>query len=350
MPGQINAPPIDGINAYILWNQNIGSNVGAYVDQMFPDMTAASTFAADDFSNTGIWSITSIFVPGDGWSGFTTLDNATTLNWEIYTDNNSMPDGDPAGGGNAPYWSLSLSPDNPQVTITTGNSGLASNTRLDLDTPLDLPPGTWWLIFYPDMSHADGGQYGRHIADTSNGAQALIISPEDYWGWGSTWQPTTVLTPEHDLAFSLEGSICIDDDGDGYGDNCSAGPDCDDGDSDVNPDATEICNGIDDNCDGQIDEGDVCAGACTLTVMHKKIRAEKLFKDRKVTLKITGSEDFDMDALIDLGPLMRKKTSFNRKKNKLKIKAIVPAGLEPGMIPISVGDCTGEVEITGAGG
>ncbi len=44
----------------------------------------------------------------------------------------------------------------------------------------------------------------------------------------------------------------IDDDGDGYSENEG---DCDDGNADVHPDATEECNGIDDNCDGQVDEG-----------------------------------------------------------------------------------------------
>jgi hypothetical protein len=44
----------------------------------------------------------------------------------------------------------------------------------------------------------------------------------------------------------------VDEDGDGF--LVSEG-DCDDSNADVNPSVTEICNGIDDNCDDAIDEG-----------------------------------------------------------------------------------------------
>jgi len=61
----------------------------------------------------------------------------------------------------------------------------------------------------------------------------------------------------------------IDADGDGFGDpdltidSCDPGEgwvepamatDCDDGDAAVNPDAEEVCNGVDDDCDGAVDE------------------------------------------------------------------------------------------------
>jgi hypothetical protein len=47
------------------------------------------------------------------------------------------------------------------------------------------------------------------------------------------------------------GTEAIDADGDGYADTA----DCDDSDATVNPSATEADNGIDDDCDGSIDEG-----------------------------------------------------------------------------------------------
>jgi hypothetical protein len=47
---------------------------------------------------------------------------------------------------------------------------------------------------------------------------------------------------------------CEDADGDGYGRHCSL-EDCDDDDASVHPGAAERCDGVDQDCDGQIDEG-----------------------------------------------------------------------------------------------
>lgn len=54
---------------------------------------------------------------------------------------------------------------------------------------------------------------------------------------------------------------CTDNDHDTYGSGCAAGPDCNDGNAAVNPVAQEVCNGIDDNCNGATDESG--CGSCT---------------------------------------------------------------------------------------
>ncbi len=46
-----------------------------------------------------------------------------------------------------------------------------------------------------------------------------------------------------------------DADHDGYGEDCPDGPDCDDSDPYTNPGQAEHCDGEDNDCDGQVDEG-----------------------------------------------------------------------------------------------
>jgi hypothetical protein len=72
------------------------------------------------------------------------------------------------------------------------------------------------------------------------------------------------------------------------------------------------------------------------------LKVSKLFKDRKVTFKITTGDFGEVDMGPDIQVLAVKP---NTKKGKVKVKAIVPAGLFPQIIPVWVGDCYGEVEI-----
>jgi hypothetical protein len=192
----------------VLWDQPLSSvDQNAYANQLFPDYPTYSSYLADDFTNSSPWNIGTIFVPGSGWNGFSSLLGATALHWRIYADCGGVPCGNPSGGGSPAAWSLTLAPNNAQVTITTGSGGYPSNTLLQLSTPVNLPAGHWWLIFYPAGSFASFGQYGRQAADTNNGYTGQFINPGDAFGYGTAWQAWTVLgSTRHDIAFRLEGN------------------------------------------------------------------------------------------------------------------------------------------------
>ena len=63
-------------------------------------------------------------------------------------------------------------------------------------------------------------------------------------------KPLTVIVPDTQDTAALEDTGPFDADGDGWNQRV----DCDDTNSEVFPGTEEVCNGIDDNCNGQIDE------------------------------------------------------------------------------------------------
>ena len=80
---------------------------------------------------------------------------------------------------------------------------------------------------------------------------------------------------------SAGSTFYADSDGDGYGnpaadkDACAApsgyvedSSDCDDGDNTINPDAIEVCDGVDNNCDGPADDDDKALDTSTATTWY----------------------------------------------------------------------------------
>ena len=193
---------------YTLWNQPASpSSPGRFANQDFPDFSDYNTYIADDFVNTETWLITQIFVPGELYNNGTSLMNASSLHWMIYADDAGFPAGDPSGGGNPPFWSLELTPSDIKVDLTHGIGGL-SDTTLTLETPVELPAGTWWLIFYPTMNFTPHGQYARISSDTENLEVAKLINPGGAFGYGTGWQNWTVTgVTQHDVAFRIGGAL-----------------------------------------------------------------------------------------------------------------------------------------------
>ncbi len=68
---------------------------------------------------------------------------------------------------------------------------------------------------------------------------------------------------------AYETLVCTDADSDGYFaiTGCGTEVDCDDGNPAVNPGAVEVCDSVDNNCNGQVDEG------CNLPALAERIRS-----------------------------------------------------------------------------
>ena len=206
----LGAPP-----GNVLWDQPIsGSNTIVYACQDFETANDAfDMFIADDFTNTVTWTIESIFVPGNTWNPGCDLTCANTLHFQLYADGGGVPDGDPYGGGNSPVWSLSVPPTDAQVTLSGGVSGYLTDVTLNLTTAINLSPGTYWLVFYPQMDFASCCQYGRHVSDTTNGNEAKVINPLGGFGFPTVWtdvtDPSTYGIAQSDFAFRLEGFSAV---------------------------------------------------------------------------------------------------------------------------------------------
>lgn len=129
------------------------------------------------------------------------------------------------------------------------------------------------------------GDLNAPQGEASDGCETDLRLPTSCGQCGQLCGDEQQCNPDPVEGFACDGEVtCYTDaDGDGYGTgvgtphigNCPAGTspfdgDCDDGNPSIHPDAPDICNGIDDNCDGNIDEvnEELCAdiegasGAC----------------------------------------------------------------------------------------
>jgi hypothetical protein len=87
---------------------------------------------------------------------------------------------------------------------------------------------------------------------------------------------------------------CIDKDNDTYGENCTAGEDCDDNNTDINLGTKEICgDGIDNNCDGKIDEDcptGPCPASAVLGADDHQLDTLRKFRDQVMAKSMMGKK------------------------------------------------------------
>ena len=157
-------------------------------------------------------------------------------------------------------------------------NGVDDDCDGDIDEDSAVDASTWY-------TDADGDGYGdpgtdstacsqpsgttSHASDCDDGDAAINPGAGE---WCNGYDDDCDGLVDDDDVAVLDGDAYYQDwDLDGYGDATAlvyacAEPsgytdddtDCDDGDAAINPDASEACNGVDDDCDGTADEGGVC--------------------------------------------------------------------------------------------
>jgi hypothetical protein len=112
----------------------------------------------------------------------------------------------------------------------------------------------------PDNSCDDACSVGRFICVGNDEVWSCVQGEDSCTGY-----VLTETCSDNELCVEnlcVQRGACVDADRDGHGQGCVEGDDCDDSSPDRYFGAREICDGIDNDCNGAPDDGDACNAEC----------------------------------------------------------------------------------------
>ena len=132
----------------------------------------------------------------------------------------------------------------------------------DEDDSVDLTTGG---SYYLDN---DGDGYGSGTVMACEQGANMVLVDGDCDDSFVTSNPMATDIAGDAIDQNCDGVDGTDFDGDGYASTISGGLDCNDQDSAINPDAQEVCSGMDEDCDGLVDDMDDSIDVSSTTTVY----------------------------------------------------------------------------------
>jgi hypothetical protein len=208
-------------------------------------------------------------------------DEGATTTWYADADGDGWGDaGSTTAACSAPsgYVGVASDCDDGDGAVHPGATEVCDSVDNDCDGAVDGPGSVDASTWYIDADR-DGFGSTTYSTDACSQPSGYVADATDCDDWDAASWPGADETcdgEDNDCDGSVdEGAVdyatwYLDADGDGYGDPatsddaCDAptgytddASDCDDSDAAINPDAEEVCDGVDNDCDGSADSGTV---------------------------------------------------------------------------------------------
>jgi hypothetical protein len=216
-------------------------------------VVSASDADGDSVTVSYAWTVNGVL---QAWTA-STLEGSTHFDRDDLVVVTVTPhDGDTSGApqSSSPVTVLNTPPSAPGVSIDPAEPAESDALVCVIDRASSDDDGD--PVSYTFTWSVDGAGYSGATTTTWTGDTVPASATSQGEAWSCTVTPEDGTDDGTTASASASVGCMTDDDGDGHLALSCGGDDCDDGDDSAHPGAEERCDGVDNDCDGSVDEDD----------------------------------------------------------------------------------------------